>query len=561
MASFGIDEKKITAALVALSKKRIIERVWEEDGTIWKKEPKEIANRLGWLACPHEARKALPRICRFVKEVRQDGYTHALLLGMGGSSLAPLVLASTFQTKAGFLDLVVLDSTVPAAVYEVSRNLDPARTLFIVSSKSGTTIETMSLFNFFWTRAAECLGDGNTGEHFVAITDEGTPMAETARRLCFRSLFLGDPDIGGRFSALTLFGLVPGSLKGIDLSQILKSAEEMAQRCRKTADLRANPGACLGAILGAMARERRDKVTFLLSPRLRTFGLWLEQLIAESTGKDGKGIVPIEEEPPGPSGVYGSDRFFVQIKLRADVPTQGALGWLKEAGFPGLSLNIPSAGHLGGQFFLWEFATAVAGHIIGVNPFDQPDVDLTKKKTQKFLKAYRKTGFFPEEKPRVTQYGIRLFSGDRVSTLAEGIKKHLDRARPGDYIAIQAFLFPDAPTRQALQELRTLLRDKTGLAITVGYGPRFLHSTGQLHKGGSPRGIFIQVTAENAKDLAIPDAPGSRRASLTFGTVCAAQARGDFEALKSAGRPIIRFHLGREISQGLARIASAIEEG
>jgi len=560
VANSGIDKEGIAATLAALSKKRIIERIWKKDWTVWKNEPKEVANRLGWLISPQRAWKALPRIDRFVREVRQNHYTHALLLGMGGSSLAPLVLSSTFKTKPGCLDLIILDSTVPTAVLEVSRRLDPAKTLFIISSKSGTTTETQSFLNFFWNRTAECLGEDRAGEHSIAITDEGTALAEEARRLRFRSLFLGDPDIGGRFSALSSFGLVPGSLKGINLPQLLKSAEGMAQQCRETADLCANPGACLGAILGVMTQKGRDKVTFLLSPRLRAFGLWLEQLIAESTGKEGKGIIPVEGEPPGPPGVYGPDRFFIDIRLRGDISNEDALRRLKRAGFPVLSLHVPSAGHLGGQFFLWEFAAAVAGHILGVNPFDQPNVDLTKMKTQDFLEAYRKSGILPEEKPRVVEDGIRLFSDVKVSTLAEGLKKFFDQARPGDYIAIQAFLSPEAPATQALQKLRTLLRDKTGLAVTIGFGPRFLHSTGQLHKGDGGGGLFIQIIAETPEDIAVPDTPGSPRALLTFGVLSAAQARGDCEALKSAGRRLIRFHLSAEVKKGLNKIISAVKE-
>ncbi len=559
-AIVGQDKEDLAEALAALSKKRIIERIWKKDWTVWKNEPEKIASRLGWLACPQKARKALPGIGRFVREVRRDGYTHALLLGMGGSSLAPLVLASTFKTRPGYLDLIVLDSTVPAAVLDVRHKLNPARTLFIVSSKSGTTVETMSLFSLFWNWTAECLGEARTGEHFIAITGKGTPLAEEARRLRFRSLFLGDPEIGGRFSALSPFGLIPGSLKGINLPLILKSAGEMAQRCRKTSDLKVNPGAYLGAILGVMAKKGKDKVTFFLSPGLASLGAWLEQLIAESTGKEGKGIVPVEGEPIGSREVYGPDRFFISIRLRGDISNENALRRLKAAGFPVLSLNVRSAGHLGGQFFLWEFATAVAGHILGINPFDQPDVDLTKKKTQSFLETYRKKGALPEEKPRILEDGIRLFSEARVSTLAEGLRNFLDQARAGDYIAIQAFLSPEPLTTLALQKLRALLREKTRLAVTLGYGPRFLHSTGQLHKGDPGRGLFIQIAAPASEDVPIPDGPGSACASLSFGMLCASQARGDYEVLKSAGRRIIRVGLSQEVGKGLTAILSAVHD-
>ncbi|MBM3284604.1 MAG: glucose-6-phosphate isomerase [Candidatus Aminicenantes bacterium] len=547
-------QKDIGKALAALSKEKIIERIWKKDWTVWKSEPEEIADRLGWLDSPLEAWKRFPEIEGFVQEVRRDRFTDALLLGMGGSSLAPLVLGSIFRTKKGFLNLAVLDSTVPAAVLEVSRKLDPARTLFIVSSKSGTTVETASLFKYFWNWTARFVGEERTGRHFVAITDPGTPLAQDARRLRFRSVFAGDPDIGGRFSALSPFGLVPGSLKGLDLSRFLGLAREMALGCREAENLRANPGAFLGACLGVMASKGRDKITFLLPPRLRAFGLWLEQLIAESTGKEGKGIVPVEGEPPGPPGVYGRDRFFVHVGLGADALLEAAVRRLKSAGFPVLSRSLPGAVHLGGQFFLWEFATAVAGYFLGVNPFDQPDVDLTKKKTQVFLDVYREKGSLPEEKACLEEDGVSLFSESRVSTLAEGLQRHLDRARPGDYIGIQAFLAPGISTTRALQKLRIFLRDKTGLAVTPGYGPRFLHSTGQLHKGDRGRGLFIQITAETPEDVPVPEAPGSRRSLLTFGALSAAQARGDAEALKSSGRRLIRLHFGAEIKKGLDKI-------
>jgi hypothetical protein len=309
-----------------------------------------------------------------------------------------------------------------------------------------------------------------------------------------------------------------------------------------------------------MARKGKDKATFFLSPRLAALGAWLEQLIAESTGKHGKGIVPVEGEPPGSPEVYGPDRFFIQIKMRADVQNEDALRRLIRAGFSVFSLTVPSAGHLGGQFFLLEFATAVAGFFLGVNPFDQPNVDLTKKKTQGFLVTYREKGILPEEKSRFEEDGVSLFSKNEASTLAGGLKNLLDQARPGDYIAIQAFLSPEASTVQALQKLRILLRDKTALAVTVGYGPRFLHSSGQLHKGDSGNGVFIQLTAGDTQDIPIPDAPGVSRSSLTFRILKAAQARGDYEALRSSSRRIIRFHLGREIGKGLAKIISAVQE-
>ncbi len=552
-------QKDVKAALTSLAREKVVSRIWKKDWTVWKTKPDEIVNRLGWLTCPWESVKILPQAQRLAQEIRRERYQDALLLGMGGSSLAPLVLEKTFQTKPGFLGLTVLDSTVPGAIQEVTRHLNPRTTLFIVSSKSGTTAETAALFSYFWNLTAESLGEEKASRHFIAITDESTPLAGEARRLGFRSLFLGDPEIGGRFSALSLFGLVPSSLKGIDGGRLLKMAREMAVRCQEE-DPVANPGAYLGTLLAVMADKGKDKMTFLLSPRLQSFGLWLEQLIAESTGKEGKGIVPVEGEPPGPPRVYGSDRFFVHLSFgrRSSWP-ENLLRW-KRAGFPILSLHLPTCFHLGAQFFLWEFSIAVAGHFLGVNPFDQPDVDLTKKKTRQFLDSYREKKRLSEESPCLTEGNISLFLEGKASSLAEGVQSFLSQARSGDYVGIQAFVDPTGSTRRALQELRVLLRDKTGLAVTVGFGPRYLHSTGQLHKGDSGRGLFIQLTADPDEDLPVPDAPGSSEAALTFGVLSMAQALGDGAALKAADRRLLRLHIHGRTEEGLVRIISLLRK-
>lgn len=560
--NFQKHRKNIEAALAHLAKAKIIERIWEKDWTIWKKEPEEVANRLGWLTAPQESRKILPQVENFVQEVRQEGYQRVLLLGMGGSSLAPLVLSTAFRRKPGFLSLSVLDSTLPPTILDVNRKHPPAKTLYIVSSKSGTTVETSALFKYFWDQALQCLGEEEAGRHFVAITDESTPLALEARRLRFRSLFLGDPDIGGRFSALSPFGLIPGALQGINLGRILESAEATAEKCCRIANLRANPGAFLGAVLAVMVDGNRDKLTLLLSPRLRSFGLWLEQLVAESTGKEGKGILPVEGEPPGPPRVYAKDRFFVHIAFGSgiDMSTRRALRLWKKAGFPILSLWVPDASSLGGQFFLWEFAIAVAGHFLKVNPFDQPDVDTTKEKTRLFLKTYQETKALEEEKPCLVEKRVSLFFGEKAATLIEGLRKFLDQGRPGDYLALQAFLPATQAIHRRLQELRALLRDKTGLAVTLGYGPRYLHSTGQLHKGDGGRGLFLQLTANPGEDIPIPDAPGSQDSSLTFGVLSIAQALGDGAALRSAGRRLIRLHIYGKIKEGVDYILTVARE-
>jgi glucose-6-phosphate isomerase/transaldolase/glucose-6-phosphate isomerase len=490
----------------------------------------------------------------YARKIREKGCTRALLLGMGGSSLAPLVLADIFKTAPGFLELGVLDLTDPAVLLGWSKRLDPEKTLFIVSSKSGTTVETSSFFRFFWNWTADRLGAKKTGRHFAAITDPGGPLEEEARRLGFGAVFAGDPDIGGRFSALSPFCLVPAALKGIRVESLLGSALAMSVRCRREPDLMSNPGALLGTALGVLAERGRDKLTFLLSPRLRTFGLWLEQLVAESTGKERKGILPVNGERIGAARVYGDDRLFVRIKEQGETKDEAGARRLEAAGSPLLSLAVPGPSGLGGQFFLWEFATAVAGHYLGVNPFDQPDVDSAKKKTQEFVRYYLEHGSLPEENPRFRRGGVSLYTDIAAPSFGRALERFLSSASPGDYLAVQAFLAPTRATDNALETLRRRLRDRSRLATTLGYGPRFLHSTGQLHKGDRGNGLFVQITADDRRDAPIPDSPGESTSSLTFGLLKAAQARGDFEALRSRGRRIIRLHLGKDAADGLGRL-------
>jgi len=549
-------EKAVADGLADLARRKVVSRIWKKDWTVWRDDPGEVRNRLGWLASPRAMEKRLGGIKLYARRIRDKGYTQALLLGMGGSSLAPLVLADVFKTPAGYLDLGVLDLTDPAAVLKWQKRLNPAKTLFIVSSKSGTTVETNSFFRSFWNWAADRLGAKKAGCHFAAITDPGSPLEEEARRLGFGAVFAGDPEIGGRFSALSPFCLVPAALKGIRVESLLETAVRMSAECRREPDLMANPGALLGTIIGVLAERGRDKLTLLLSPRLRSFGLWLEQLIAESTGKEGKGVLPVDGETFGGAEVYGDDRLFVRIKEKGETAGDAAARRLETAGFPLLSFIIPGPAYLGSQFLLWEFATAVAGYFLGINPFDQPDVDSAKKKTQEFVRYYLEHGSLPEEKPSFRRGGISLYSDVRAPSLGRSLERFLSSAAPGDYLAIQAFLAPTRKTDAALQKLRHRLRDRTRLATTVGYGPRFLHSTGQLHKGDRGNGLFIQITADDRRDAAIPDSPGEAGSSISFGLLKAAQARGDFEALKSRGRRIIRFHLGKDAAAGIERLLS-----
>ncbi len=524
----------VDAALSQMRAKRIVERIWAHDHTVWKPQPDEIANRLGWLHLPETMPAEVARLEAFAREIRAAGYTQALLLGMGGSSLAPELFSKTVGWVANPPYLAVLDSTDPGAVLSHAARLDPAHTLFIVSTKSGGTVETFSFFKFFYNWVADVLGADKAGERFIAITDPGSDLAEIAERYRFRTTFLNDPNIGGRFSALAHFGLVPAALVGIDLHLLLERAREMAAECAKADE---NPGLILGAILDVMAQVGRDKVTFAISPAIASFGDWVEQLIAESTGKEGKGILPVVGEPLGAPEVYGDDRLFVHLKVADDETHDAALQALEAAGHPVVRLALRDPYDLGGQFFLWEFATAVAGHLLGINPFDQPNVESAKALARQMVAEYREKGTLP--------------AIESAPLTAEALDGFLAQGRPGDYIALQAYLQPAPETEAALAPLRLRIRDRYRLATTVGYGPRFLHSTGQLHKGDRGNGLFIQFTADDAQDVPIPDEAGAPASSITFGVLKAAQALGDRQALLDAGRRVIRFHLGDDVVKGL----------
>jgi glucose-6-phosphate isomerase/transaldolase/glucose-6-phosphate isomerase len=549
-------EKAIAEGLADLAGRKIVSRIWKRDWTVWREDPEEIRNRLGWLTSPRVMGKHLGGMQLYARRIRKKRITNALLLGMGGSSLAPYVLANVFKPRPSGLDLGVLDLTDPAAVLGWRKKLTPEKTLFLVSSKSGTTVETSSFFRYFWNFAADRLGAKAAGGHFAAITDPGTPLEAEARTLGFGAVFSGDPEIGGRFSALSPFCLLPAALISIAVERLLETGQAMSEQCRREPDLLTNPGALLGTILGVLARSGRDKLTFLLSPRLRSFGLWLEQLLAESTGKDGKGILPVVGEGAGAVASYGEDRLFVRIRMQGETEGESSARHLELAGLPLISIIVPGPAHLGGQFFLWEFATAVAGYFLGINPFDQPDVDSAKKKTQDFVRYYLEHGSLPEDRPRFRKRGISLYTEIGGSSFGRSLDRFLSSAAPGDYLAVLAFLAPSRAIDTSLQKLRHRLRDRTRLATTVGYGPRFLHSTGQLHKGDRGNGLFLQITADDRRDAPIPDSPGEAGSSLSFGLLKAAQARGDFEALRSRGRRIVRLHLGKNPAADLERLLS-----
>jgi transaldolase/glucose-6-phosphate isomerase len=503
-------DRTVALRLTQLEEADVPKRMWGRDPTVWKPDPNtpEIRDRLGWLNVGEMMAQQVTRLAAFAEETRRE-FDHVVLCGMGGSSLAPEVLWRTFGRKPGYPVLTVLDSTDPRAVAAALSGAETSRTLFLVSSKSGTTAETDSLYRYFWEKTA------GRGAQFVAITDPDTPLARLAADRNFRGTFLNPKDIGGRYSALSYFGLVPAALIGIDVGLLLHRAHRAAEACGALVPARQNPAAWLGAILAEAALAGRNKVTFVLSRGVGSFGLWVEQLIAESTGKEGKGILPVADEPLGPPDVYGRDRVFVALTLagEADDATDARLTALSVGGHPVVRLALEDRYDLGHEFFRWEFATAVAGAILGINAFDQPNVAESKQNTHDVLAGQQPPA------PAATAADVARF----IAGIA-----------PGDYLAIMAYLPPTAENDRRLTAVRVRLRDRLKVATTVGYGPRFLHSTGQLHKGGPPVGHFLQVTERAESDIAIPGVP------YTFGQLEAAQAEGDLRALRGRGRPAIR---------------------
>ncbi len=523
------------AALAGLDGDAVVRRVWDRDWTVWKPEDREISNRLGWLDAPEAAVPDVPAMEAFAASLRGEGLDRAAVLGMGGSSLAPDVFARLFPAAPGSLALEVLDTTEPGAVAAAAARLDPGRTLFLVSSKSGSTAELVALLSFFYDRSVRALGRSEAGKRFVAVTDPGSPLEGLAGSLGFRRIFSGRPDIGGRFSALSAFGFLPAALMGIDLGRLLASARGTAAACRAEAAAE-NPGALLGAFLGAAARAGRDKLVLLVPPRLVPFAAWLEQLVAESTGKEGRGILPVVETDPEAAYGPGPGRVLVEIgSARAD----------SGAGLPRLRLAFDDPYDLGGQSFLWEFATAVAGRVLGINPFDQPDVESTKRRTREVLAA----GAGPAAGP--------LEAGDPGT--GEALGRFLEGGRAGDYLAILAFLPPRPEVESGLAALRDRLASRTGLPVTIGFGPRYLHSTGQLHKGDANRGLFLLLTASGLPEVAIPELPGIARPARDFAGLFRAQARGDELALAEKGRRVLAVDLPEPVEDGLAALISSLK--
>ena len=534
----------------------VVRRIWDRDRTVWKADDQEISNRLGWLDAPRTAAGNVPAMEAFAAEVRADGLTRAVVLGMGGSSLAPDVFARLFPTAPGSLEIEVLDTTEPGAVAAAAARFDLRRTLFLVSSKSGSTAELVALLSFFYDRTRRGLGEGRCGGHFVAITDPGSPLEGLAGSLRFRGVFHGRPDIGGRFSALSAFGLLPATLKGIDPERLLAPARSMAEACHNGSSS-ANPGALLGAALGAAARLGRDKLTFVVPPAWDPLASWLEQLIAESTGKEGRGIVPVVEPDPGDAGSYGRDRLFVDLPAPPGAPSPPVLRDLVAAGAPVIRPFLDEPYSLGAAFFLWEFATAVAAHVMGINPFDQPDVESTKAKTRQILAASGAGGPFAADLSSFAG-GLRVAGGDKSGSPAAALSLFLDGRRDGDYIALLAFL-PNVPKIEAaLAGIAARLRHTTGLPVTLAFGPRYLHSTGQLHKGDGNRGLFLMLVASGLPELGIPKVAGISRPAPDFGSLFGAQARGDALALAEKGRRVLTVEMEPPVEAGIAALTSLL---
>ncbi len=514
-------ETQVKASLANVSDAAIVARIWKRDHTVWKPEPSEITNRLGWLDIANTMSRKISMLKSFASDIHNEGFRHVVLLGMGGSSLGAAVLGSTFTNSDSYPRLIVLDSTLPESIQATVDSINLKLALFLVSSKSGTTTEPLILYAFFRNLLEKELGKEKAGRHFVAITDDRTPLVKLAEQDSFRHIFLNPPDIGGRYSVLSYFGLVPAALIGINIAALLDRAERMRRDCAADIPDYQNAGAWLGACMGTLALSGRDKLTLVTSLSIAAFELWVEQLIAESTGKEGKGIIPVSNEPMMEPDCYGDDRLFIYLRLADDEnhATDVAVSRLISSGQPAIVLQLKDTYDIGAEFFRWEFATAVAGAILGIQPFDQPDVQKSKDVTARLLEEFSTSGHLP--KLEIT------------GSLAE----LLSHAAQGRYLAVMAYLRQTSEMDRALSKLRRKVAETHRIATTLGYGPRFLHSTGQLYKGGKNTGLFFQLTLDHEKNLPVPGKPYS------FGTVADAQALGDFQALQAAGRTVVRANL------------------
>jgi transaldolase / glucose-6-phosphate isomerase len=538
-----------------------VRRLWQRDASLWTNT--DESQWLGWLDITEKQLEKKDQFQRLADEIRKENFSDILLLGMGGSSLCPEVLEKTFGRIKGFPQLHVLDSTDPAQVKSFEKKVDLANTLFIVSSKSGTTLEPNIFKQYFFDRVKQTIGAEKAGSRFIAVTDPGSKLEKEAEADKFRYVFHGNPTIGGRYSALSNFGIVPAAVMGLDVAKFLDRTEEMVQACAASVPVEKNPGVMLGIILGSAAKSGRDKITIITSPGISDLGAWLEQLIAESTGKQGKGIIPVDREHLAAPETYGNDRIFAYLRFEGapDSEQDAKVAALEKAGQPVIRIAVNDTYDVGQEFFRWEIATAVAGSIIGINAFNQPDVEASKLETRKLTSEYEKTGSLPAEKPIFDQNGIKLFTDPKnasalgsKSSLSEYLRAHLGRIKAGDYFAVLGYVEMNDEHESKLQEIRHAVRDSKRVATCLGFGPRFLHSTGQAYKGGPNSGVFLQITCDDAADLPVP---GQK---YTFGIVKAAQARGDFQVLADRGRRALRVHLGKDVNAGLSTLSKAVRE-
>ena len=539
-----------------------VARLWQKDASLWSNT--DESNWLGWLSICEEQLANIEALKQLAAEVKTAKLKHVLLLGMGGSSLCPEVLRMTFGRVAGFPELYVLDSTDPVQIKAIEKKLDLKKTLCIVSSKSGSTLEPNIFKQYFFERVKKAVGDKLVGSRFIAVTDPGSKMQQVAENDKFWKIFAGVPSIGGRYSALSNFGMVPAAAMGMDLGKFLKNTLEMVRACGAGSAADTNPGVVLGTVLGVAANHGRDKITIIASPGVSDLGAWLEQLIAESTGKVGKGIIPVDREKLAKPTTYGDDRVFAYLRLAAkpNKAQDAAVAAIEKAGHPVVRITLPNVYALGQEFFRWEIATAVAGSIIGINAFNQPDVEASKIETKKLTSEYEAQGSLPPELPFLVSKEAKLFADEKNSaalgggkSLGDVVKTHLSRIGTGDYFAVLGYIPMNAENEKALQTIRHSVRDAKKVATCLGFGPRFLHSTGQAYKGGPNTGVFLQITCDDQSDLAVPGQ------SYTFGVVKSAQARGDFAVLAERGRRALRVHLGKNLKSGLNALAKAVAQG
>jgi transaldolase/glucose-6-phosphate isomerase len=557
--------QNVKATLEDWKKNNKVKRLWARDASLWTN--KDEANWLGWLGIVEEQIAHDADFKKIAGEIHKEGFTHLVLLGMGGSSLCVEVFGKTFGKIDGYPEVHILDSTDPAQIRTLESKIDIAKTIFIVASKSGTTLEPNIFEQYFYEKVKQAVGAAEAGKRFIATTDPGSQMQKVAETLSFRRVFYGVPNIGGRYSALSNFGMIPAAIQGLDVPKFLDRAEEMVHACASVVPADENPGVILGSILGTLQKSGRDKITIFASPGISDLGAWLEQLLAESTGKEGKGLIPVDRESIGAPEVYGKDRVFAYVRLEdgADPKQDAGISTLEKAGQPVVRMQVANNYELGQEFFRWEIATAVAGSIIGINAFNQPDVEASKIETRKLTDEYEKTGSLPQETPFYEEKGVKLYSDDKNAaalkqaagkdaTLTAYLRAHVDRLKAGDYFAVLAYIERNEPNRTQLQSIRESVRDKKRVATCLGFGPRFLHSTGQAYKGGPNTGVFLQITCDDAADLPVP---GKK---YTFGIVKAAQARGDFNVLTERGRRALRAHLTGDLAAGLKTLQQAIQQ-